>query len=116
MSDGNGPANVRLDAITDSVVADNLKTIAGAGAFYGGLAMGEAQAQQARMNQIGNAVTAKAAEMILGYDPRESVADAKVLDANTTLAERLAELGAAVAAIQEAVKAATTTPPETGKK
>jgi hypothetical protein len=108
--------NVRLDAVSDAVVADNLKAIAGAGAFYSGLAMAEAQAQTARMNQIGNAVVSKASDMILSYDPSQAVSEAKIMGSNTKLSEQLADLGAAVSALQEYVKAAQTTPPETGTK
>lgn len=103
----------RSQDIIDSVADSNLKTIAESGAFY------TASLHQIHVNAIAElgaitrAATAKAIKALLENDAEEAASTQKILSGND-LAQQLAQLTAAVASIQQSVKAAQTTPPQTG--
>lgn len=100
--------------VVDSVVADNLKTIAGASAFYAAQTMQAHAAHANRLNIIAEAIVARAAKGIVEEDPLEAVSAQKILSGND-LGQTLAALGNVVAQLQQVMKGAQTTPPETGK-
>lgn len=77
----------------ESVAATNLKSLGDAPAFYHNLAMSNAVGHQQAMQQIQVAITGKVAEAIIGVSPSEGGAD--------------------VAALQQLMKGAQTTPPVT---
>lgn len=77
----------------ESVAATNLKVLGDAPAFYSQLAMGNAVSHQQAMQQIQAAIVGKVAEAIISTSPSEGGAD--------------------VAALQQLIKAAQTTPPVT---
>jgi len=79
---------------SESVAAANLKSLGDAPAFYNNLAMANAVAHQNRMNAITEASVGKVIEAIIGVSPSEGGAD--------------------VAALQQLMKGAQTTPPVTG--
>jgi tetrahydromethanopterin S-methyltransferase subunit H len=102
-----------LDAVNNS----NFKTIAEASAV--GLAQAMAiQAQNAashqnRVNVLAESALAAALKNQTELDPTEAASIRKV--DNADLAKVLAELGSAVAGIQQLMKGAQTTLPETGR-
>jgi hypothetical protein len=102
-----------LDAVNNS----NFKTIAEAAAV--GLAQSMAlQAQNAashqnRVNVLAEASLAQALKNQTELDPSEAAAIKKV--DNADLAKVLGELGASIAGIQQLMKGAQTTLPETGR-
>lgn len=80
--------------MSESVAATNLKSLGDGPAFYHNLAMGNAVAHQQAMQQIQSAVIGKVAEAIITVSPSEGGVD--------------------VAALQQLMKGAMTTPPVTG--
>ena len=80
--------------MAESVAATNLKSLGDAPAFFHNLAMSNAIAHQQGLNQIQTAIVGKVAEAIIGVSPSEGGAD--------------------VAALQQLMKGAQTTPPVTG--
>lgn len=102
-----------LDAVNNS----NFKTIAEASAV--GLAQAMAiQAQNAashqnRVNVLAESALAAALKNQTELDPTEAASIRKV--DNADLAKVLAELGSAIASIQQSLKGAQTTLPETGR-
>lgn len=81
------------DDIRESVAVSNVKTLAEGPAFYSNLAFGNAVAHQQGMNAIVAAIIGKVTEAIISTDPREGGAD--------------------IAALQQLMKGAQTTPPVT---
>lgn len=79
---------------SESVAATNLKVLGDGPAFYSNLAMSNAVSHQQGMQQIQAAIIGKVAEAIIAVSPSEGGAD--------------------VAALQQLMKGAQTTPPETG--
>lgn len=100
------------EAIINAVADENLKTIAGASAFYAAQAMGQSVGHLSRLDRISEAAVAKSIELILSTDPLEAVAASKLLTGNDT-AGTLAALMATLNSGQQGVKAAQTTPPVT---
>ena len=80
--------------MAESVAATNLKSLGDGPAFYHNIAMSNAIAHQQGLNQIQTAIVGKVAEAIIGTSPSEGGAD--------------------VAALQQLIKGAQTTPPQTG--
>ena len=81
--------------MTESAAATNLKVLSDGPAFYSNLAMSNAVSHQQGMQQIQAAIIGKVAEAIIGVSPSEGGAD--------------------VAALQQLMKGAQTTPPVTGE-
>ena len=98
--------------ITDAVSTDNVKTIAGAPAFYAQLAMGNAVSHQQAMNQILIAATGNITRRLTELDPAEAVSILKTAT-GSDVGALLANLLAVLSSGQEAVKTAQTTPPVT---
>ena len=103
---------VGLGQISDSVVADNLKTVAGASAFYSAQAMRSFVGHQNRLEILAEANLSRATRATIEEDPMEAVAAQKILSGND-LGSTLAALGAVVAQLQQVMKGAQTTPPNT---
>lgn len=80
--------------MAESVAAANLKSLGDGPAFYHNLSMGNMVAHQNRVNAITEAAMGKVIEAIIGVSPSEGGAD--------------------VAALQQLMKGAQTTPPVTG--
>jgi len=110
--------------VVDSVTIDNVKMIAGAGAEGQaslarvvssalGILVNDSVASAGRRNAMADAAMATVLKGMSELDPTEAVSVAKTL--SSTLPEVLAQLGTAVAALQQIVKTAETTPPETGR-
>ena len=78
----------------EAVAFTNIKAVGEGSAFYSNLAMSNAVAHQQGLNQIQAAIVGKVAEAIIGVSPSEGGAD--------------------VAALQQLMKGAQTTPPVTG--
>lgn len=92
------PANVNRtsalpDDIREALAVENLKTVAGATAFYAAQMHANQVANQQAMNEIMRACTSKCVEAILGTSASESGGD--------------------IAALMQIIKAAQTTPPVT---
>lgn len=80
---------------SESVAATNLKVLGDGPAFFQNMGYANAVGHQQAMNQIQVAIVGKVAEAIIGVSPSEGGAD--------------------VAALQQLMKGAQTTPPETGR-
>lgn len=78
---------------SESVAATNLKVLGDGPAFYSNLAMANAVSNQQNLQPIYAAIVGKVAEAIIGTSPSEGGAD--------------------VAALQQLIKGAQTTPPVT---
>lgn len=92
------PANVNAtsalpDDVREALAVENLKTVAGAPAVMQNLALANAVSHQQAMNAISQAATGKIVESIIATSPSEG--------------------GAAIAALQQLMKGAQTTPPVT---
>lgn len=102
-----------LDAVNNS----NFKTIAEASAVGLAQAMAiqaqNAAAHQNRINVLAEASLASALKRANELDPEEAGAISKV--DKTDIAKMLAEMGAAISAMQQQLKGAQTTLPETGR-
>lgn len=105
------PENVNAQVL-DTVTAVNAKVGGESPAHVFDLVANEAAAHFSAMNQLRLAATAKATELLLTTDPKEAASVSKVLTGND-LAQQLAALGSAVAAMQQQIKGAQTTPPVT---
>ncbi len=108
--------------LTDSVADVNLKNLGDNPAFYNGLAANTAVlalqnlvAHQNRVNVIAEAALSNAVSQINSAQttPEEAVALVKATSGND-LAQQISALAAAIASIQQQMKGANTTPPETG--
>jgi hypothetical protein len=102
-----------LDAVNNS----NFKTIAEASAVGLSQALAiqaqNAAAHQNRVNVLAEASLAKMLKNATELDPEEAASIAKV--EKSDIAKVLAELGATIAGIQQQLKGAQTTLPETGR-
>lgn len=96
----------------DAVGHNNVKTIGEALAFLQTQSLQDLLASRNRLDRISEAVIARATQSIIEPDPLEAVATQKILSGND-LAQQVAQLTASVAAMQQTVKAAQTTPPVT---
>jgi len=101
-----------LDSVVDSVANTNFKTVGESVAFYSSMAMGDAVAHQRRINAISEAALAKAVQNLTEVDVSEAIAT-KQMTTGHAAAESVGQLGAIVAALQQLVKTAQTTPPVT---
>ena len=108
------PVNETLDAAVEAVNVANVKTIAEAGAFFMAQAMGNHVSHGKRLDILAENALAKAVEGIQTLDAAESTAIQKLLSGND-LAQTMSSLGTAIAQLQQLMKGAQSTPPETAK-
>jgi hypothetical protein len=112
--------------IIDSVTAANAKSLGDGPAIamdivYQSLAQAislsfqNAVSSQQRMNEIANVATAAILKDLTSIDPEEAISTAKELSVGTDLPTVIAQLGTALGSLQQFIKTAQTTPPETGK-
>jgi hypothetical protein len=103
--------------VLDSVTNANFKTVAEAASIglSQALAVGAQNlvAHQQRLNMLAEASLASALKRANELDPEEAGAISKV--DKTDIAKILAEFGASISAIQQQLKGAQTTLPETGR-
>lgn len=111
-------AEVANPQITDTISIDNMKTIGEAGSFAIGQQMiimtqltADSVAAAARRNALADGYMGQALKMMAEVDPVEAASLAKTLNAD--LPNVLAQLGTAIAQIQQVLKGAQTTPPPT---
>jgi hypothetical protein len=100
--------------VVDAVANANLKNLGEAGAYYAMLAMGDGVAHQRRVHVQTEPIMTMSVKSLLELDPLEAVRVVKGMSGND-LAQTLAQLGSAIAQIQQFVKGAQTTPPVTAK-
>ena len=103
------------ETIVDDVANSNFKVVANATASgvaqAGSLAALNAASHQQGLNQITSAFLAEAIMQRAGVDVAEAVGVKKV--AESDLSRSVSELGTAIAALQQIIKTAQTTPPIT---
>jgi hypothetical protein len=99
------------EGLIDSVANANIKTIAEAPAFYMAQSMGDSVAHQRRVNALTETALGAMIKRLVEVDSQEAVSESKLLSSD--LGNIVAQLGAAVAAIQQLTKSAQTTPPVT---
>lgn len=102
------------ESVTQSVAESNFKNLGDAPAFFLSLAYSDAVAHQRSINSIRETALSQAIKGLLEVDPMEALSVVKGLTGND-LAQQLNALSASLAAIQQQIKVAQTTPPETGK-
>lgn len=107
-----GVASSIPDNILEAVAVNNVKTLGEATAHSIALAQQNAVAHQNRVNAIAEAAMSQAIKGLLETDPIEAIANSKMLTGNDT-AQQIAQLSAAVSAMQASIKAGQTTPPVT---
>ncbi len=98
MAEAEAPANVNVtsalpDDIREGLAVENIKTIAGATAFYAAQMHGNKVSHQNRLDMIAEAAVGKIVESIIATSPNEGGVD--------------------IAALQQLMKGAQTTPPVT---
>lgn len=117
-------ADVVNPQVMDALTSDNVKTIGESGSFYTALAFQNAvQNQQiANLNAVThqqaiNTILAAAVgtivKVLTEVDPTQAMSEQVLLTGNR-VAEMVANLNAGIAAIQQLLKGAQTTPPQTG--
>jgi len=104
-------ADVVNPQIVDSVTMGNAKTIAEAGSFAVATLMQEMAASAGRRAQLGDAAMGAMLRRLSEPDVQEGAGE--TLSAHAVLPNALADLSAAISAIQQLVKTAQTTPPST---
>lgn len=97
--------------IIDSVSNDNVKTVAGQPAVLANLSLQNLVAHQNRMHIIAEAATGNIVRRMTELDPSEAASILKTTQAD--LPAQVAGLAEAIAAIQQQMKGAQTTPPPT---
>lgn len=97
--------------LIDSVSNANNKTFGDGPAFYAQLAMGDAVAHQRRVNAISETLLGAMGKRLVEVDVQEASAEGALN--SSSLSTVLAQLGAAIASIQQLTKSAQTTPPVT---
>ena len=111
MADQLNPAIVQ--AVADGNFKINAEFLSQALAQVGAIQFQNAAAHQNRVNVLAESALAKMLKNATELDPEEASAIKKV--DNSDLAKVLAELGASISAIQQQLKGAQTTLPETGR-
>lgn len=110
------------ETIVDTISIENLKSVAGQGAILANLATANAvsnqqiaqqnaTSHQQAMNALLLATVGALTNMMTSNDPTQAMSDVKILQ--SSLDQKIAELGASIASIQQLVKGAQSTPPET---
>ena len=103
-----------LDAgVVDGVVNANFKSVAETTALVANRMNQDMAQHQAETTKLGIASLAQQLDRANGLDPTEAASIAGVVQSD--LAEQIANLGAAVAGLQQIMKGAQTTLPETGQ-
>jgi hypothetical protein len=102
-----------IQAVANGNFKTNAEYMTQAMAQAGAMQMQNAVAHQNRVNVLAEASLAKMLKSATELDPEEAGAIKKV--DNSDLAKVLAELGASIAAIQQQLKGAQTSLPETGR-
>lgn len=104
-----------LDPSTLQAVSNaNYKSMAEAGTLLLHQMLSDSVDHRRRMNTIAEAAVAQAVKGMIEVDPTEALAQVKQLTGND-MGKQMTDLGSAVAALQQIIKAAQSTPPESGK-
>lgn len=99
------------DSVVEAVTNANFKNIGEMGSITAGVASQNLVSHNRAMDQLREAFLAESTLSRAGNDPTEAIANAKTISSD--LASQISNLAASVAAIQQYVKAAQTTPPVT---
>lgn len=107
--------------LIDSVASENIKVGAGGPAYWLNTIMGAHAAHMAALQnaqlqsvQSFNAAMGRLNQTVVEEDPTDAVSKQKILTGND-LGGTLAQLGAVIAQLQQVMKGAQSTPPETAK-
>jgi hypothetical protein len=99
--------------VVKSVANTNFKVVADLPAVLSGQMVQNALNHQVRLQTMSEAALGAAIRGINEVDPAEA-RSLKELFTGNAVAEQISSLGASIAALQELIKAAQTTPPSTG--
>ena len=102
-----------IQAVANSNFKTNSEFVTQALAQAGAMQFQNAVAHQNRVNVLAESALAKMLKNATELDPEEAASIAKV--EKSDISKVLAELGASIAAIQQQMKGAQTTLPETGR-
>jgi hypothetical protein len=102
---------IAMHTASQNVVANqqHVQSIVNA-ALQNGLMLGQNMLQSGML--LGQAVTTQGVKRLLDMSIEQAVSDTKLLGAD--LQDKLSNLGSALSAVQQDIKAAQTTPPQTG--
>jgi len=98
--------------VLDSVASSNFKTLADGPAFYTNQMYADSVSNQRNVNAIREASLSAALHKFASYDIQEGVAINKMGTGND-LGAQVSALGNVVASLQQSIKGAQSTPPET---
>jgi hypothetical protein len=99
------------ESVVAAVVNENFKNVAGMSALTAGIASQNLVSHQRAMDAIREAFQAESMLQRAGVDPTEAIASRNIITSD--IGKLLVELSSAVAAIQQMMKGAQTTPPPT---
>lgn len=100
--------------VVQSVANENFKVAAGGPTFWTNMSMGDAVSHQRVVNGIREAAFGAMVKSLSEYDIAEALGYKHASSAPVGAGERSMDLGAVVAALQQLIKTAQTTRPETG--
>lgn len=100
--------------VLDAVASTNFKNVGEAPAFYSTLAMQNAVSHNRTMDSLREAFIGRILKGFAEEDPAEAAAVTKMLTGQD-LAQQLAAFGGLIGQLQQIMKGAQTTPPETGQ-
>jgi len=106
--------NETVDSAVEAVNVANVKTVAEMAAWTMAQSMRDHAAHQNRLNILAETYLSRALKSADEVDPEQAAATLKLLTGND-LAQTLAGFGGVIAQLQQVIKSAQTTPPETGK-
>lgn len=99
--------------VLDSVAGSNFKTLADGPAFFMNQLIADSLTNQRNVNSIREASLSASLHKFASYDIQEGMAVNKMSTGND-VAQQMAALGNIVASLQQSMKGAQTTIPETG--
>lgn len=108
---GTDNGSLGSQAAEESVSFVNSKNLGDQPAFYVGLAMRGAVEAANAFSSVTIALASKASKYVLEADPAEAMSIQKLF--SDGVSAQIAQLGAAIASIQQSMKGAQSTPPET---
>lgn len=104
--------NETVDAAVEAVNVANVKTIAEMAAWSTAQSMKDAISHSKRLDMLAETYLARALKSADEVDPEQAAATLKLLTGND-LAQIMGSLGTVVAQLQQLMKGAQSTPPET---
>lgn len=106
------PLSETVDTIVEALAVTNLKTVGEMAAWSVAQAMKDHVAHSKRLDILAETYLSRALKSADEVDPEQAAATLKLLTGND-LAQTMSSLGAMVGSLQQMIKGAQTTPPNT---